>query len=80
MLIKIDHNQIVNIYEYYLYTNDIFIVMEYLDGGELFDKIVSDTKYLTENSIRKIMRELLEAVAYLHSKNIGKVFRSVKII
>lgn len=54
-----------------MYTNDIFIVMEFLDGGELFNKIVSDKKYLTENSIRKIIRELLGAVTYLHSKNIG---------
>lgn len=71
LLIKIDHNNIVNIYEYYLYTHDIFIVMEFLDGGELFKKIVQDTKYLTEMSIRKIMRDILGAVAYLHGQKIG---------
>lgn len=73
MLIKIDHNNIVNIFEYYLYTHDIFIVMEFLDGGELFKKIVQDTKFLTETSIRKIMREVLGAVAYMHGQNIGNI-------
>lgn len=71
MLLKIDHNNIVNIYEYYLYTNDIFIVMEMLTGGELFNKIVSDTKYLTENYIRKTMLDVLDGVSYLHNKKIG---------
>jgi serine/threonine protein kinase len=71
MLIKIDHINIVNIFEYYLYTNDIFIVMDYFDGGELFNKIVQDTKYLTERSIRNIMKDILGAVAYLHGQDIG---------
>ena len=71
MLLQIDHNNVVNIYEYYLYTNDIFIVMELFTGGELFNKIVSDKKYLTENSIRKIMVDVLDAVSYLHKKKIG---------
>jgi serine/threonine protein kinase len=74
MLINIDHVHIVNIYEYYLYTKDIFIVMEYLNGGELFDKIMSEKHNLTENSIRKMMREILSAVAYLHSKEIGNSY------
>ena len=71
LLIKLEHNNIVTIYEYYLYTHDIFIVMEFLDGGELFKKITQDTKFLTETSIRKIMRDILGAVAYMHSQKIG---------
>ena len=72
-LIKLDHHHIVNIYEYYLYSDRIFIVMEYLKGGELFDIINKFPTYLTENNIRKIMKDLLEAVAYMHSKNFGKI-------
>ena len=72
LLIKIDHRNIVNIYEYYLYTNDVFIVMEYLNGGELFDKIIEDQNYLTENYIRKMMKEIIGAISYLHAQNIGK--------
>ena len=71
MLISVDHMHIVNIYEYYLYNKDIFIVMEYLNGGELFDKIISEKNQLTENSIRKMMKEILGATCYLHSKGIG---------
>jgi serine/threonine protein kinase len=71
MLIKIDHVNIVKIFEYYLYTKEIFIVMEFFDGGELFNKIISDKKYLTERSIRQIMKDILGAVSYLHGQEIG---------
>lgn len=72
LLISVDHQHIVNIYEYFLYNQDIFIVMEYLSGGELFHKILQDQANLTENSIRGFMRNILSAVAYLHSKKIGR--------
>jgi len=39
ILKSIDHPHIVKIYEYFEDENHIFIVMEFLDGGELFDKI-----------------------------------------
>ena len=80
MLIAVDHIHIVNIHEYYLYTKDIFIVMEHLNGGELFDKIKNDKDKLTENSIRKMMKEIISAIAYLHSKGIGMLRFIVRLI
>lgn len=72
LLIKVDHINIVKIFEYYMYTSDIFIVMELLEGGELFDKITSDKKSLTIGVIVNIMSQLLNSLAYLHNQNIGK--------
>lgn len=74
LLIKVDHKNIVTIYEYYMYTSDIFIVMELLEGGELFDRITSDKKSLTLKVIMNIMSQLLNSLAYLHSQNIGNNF------
>ena len=71
-MMKIDHMNIVQIYEYYLYTHEIFIVMEFLEGGELFYQITEKKASLTENRIRSIMKQLLSAVSYLHSNNIGR--------
>lgn len=53
--------------------------MEYLNGGELFDKITSNKRDLTEQFIQKIMKELLSALAYMHSFKIGKLFRFLLI-
>jgi len=43
----------------------IYLVMEIVHGGDLFDRIVERTRY-TEPQSRKIMRRILSAVHYLH--------------
>lgn len=40
ILTDLDHPNIVKIFEYFENSNYIFIVMEYLSGGELFEKIL----------------------------------------
>ena len=39
ILKEIDHPNIIKIIEYYESQRSLYIVTEYLDGGELFDKI-----------------------------------------
>ena len=39
ILTKLDHPNIVKYYETYIDEKYIYLVMEYIDGGELFDKI-----------------------------------------
>jgi len=39
ILVKMDHPNIVKYYETYIDNKYIYLVMEYIDGGELFDKI-----------------------------------------
>ena len=54
-----------------MYTTDIFIVMELLEGGELFDIITSSKESLTLEVVKSIMSQLLNALAYLHGQNVG---------
>jgi len=39
ILTKLDHPNIVKYYETYVDEKYIYLVMEYIDGGELFEKI-----------------------------------------
>jgi serine/threonine protein kinase len=39
ILTKLDHPNIVKYYETYVDDKFIYLVMEYIGGGELFDKI-----------------------------------------
>jgi len=39
ILTKLDHPNIVKYYETYIDEKYIYLVMEYIDGGELFEKI-----------------------------------------
>mmetsp|Transcript_10763 Transcript_10763/g.18994 ORF Transcript_10763/g.18994 Transcript_10763/m.18994 type:complete len:615 (-) Transcript_10763:594-2438(-) len=52
------------------------IVMEYLEGGELFDKIISQPEVYSEDDVRDLMLRTLKSVKLLHS--IGIVHRDLK--
>ncbi|XP_066398131.1 CBL-interacting protein kinase 21-like isoform X3 [Miscanthus floridulus] len=47
----------------------IYMVLEYVNGGELFDKIALKGK-LTEKEARKLFQQLIDAVAYCHEKGV----------
>ena len=75
ILRKISHPNITNIYEIYEDSRKYYIMMEYLQGGELFEAITSSGSF-SEFSAAKIMKQLLSAVNYLHNNNI--VHRDLK--
>ena len=52
-----------------------FIVIEYCSGGELFDHIVEKNR-LKEMESRMFFRQIVSAVAYLHS--LGYAHRDIK--
>ena len=53
------------------------VVMEECKGGDLFDKIVNNGIRLTEDRAREIVGCLLDAIAYLHQRDI--VHRDLKV-
>ena len=66
---KISHPNIVNIFDIYEDSKKYYIMMEICEGGELFEAI-SEQGSFTEEDCAHIMRQVLAAVNYLHSKNI----------
>jgi len=56
-------------------TARVFIVMERVYGGELFDKIVEE-KLLSEDSARSMIKTVLECLQFMHAK--GIVHRDLK--
>eukprot|EP01103_Thecamoeba_quadrilineata_P010526 TRINITY_DN229_c0_g1_i1.p1 TRINITY_DN229_c0_g1~~TRINITY_DN229_c0_g1_i1.p1 ORF type:complete len:795 (+),score=201.82 TRINITY_DN229_c0_g1_i1:271-2385(+) len=53
----------------------LFLVMEYVEGGELFDRII-ERGCFSEKDAANIIRQILEAVKYLHT--LGIVHRDLK--
>eukprot|EP01123_Difflugia_compressa_P013375 TRINITY_DN615_c0_g1_i1.p1 TRINITY_DN615_c0_g1~~TRINITY_DN615_c0_g1_i1.p1 ORF type:complete len:472 (+),score=95.17 TRINITY_DN615_c0_g1_i1:51-1466(+) len=72
---KLDHKNIIKLDEVFDEKDTIYLVMEFVQGGELFDQIVSRGTY-SEFDAAKIIRQILEAVEYLHS--IGIAHRDLK--
>mmetsp|Transcript_37179 Transcript_37179/g.79315 ORF Transcript_37179/g.79315 Transcript_37179/m.79315 type:complete len:685 (+) Transcript_37179:155-2209(+) len=50
--------------------NHYYLVTEYLDGGELFDRIVDKSSY-TESEARDVCAILFGAIEYMHSKGVA---------
>ncbi|XP_058067904.1 CBL-interacting serine/threonine-protein kinase 21-like isoform X2 [Magnolia sinica] len=63
------HPNIVRIYEVIATKTRIYIVMEYISGGQLSDKM-SYTKRLSEGDSRKYFQQLIDAVDYCHGRGI----------
>lgn len=66
---KVDHENIVKVYDVFEDDNTLWIVLEYVEGGELFD-IVKSNGPIDEACSKRLFCELLNAVQYLHSRNI----------
>ncbi|XP_062096674.1 CBL-interacting serine/threonine-protein kinase 23 isoform X1 [Humulus lupulus] len=65
----IRHPNVIRMYEVMASKTKIYIVMEFVTGGELFDKIASKGR-LKEDEARKYFQELICAVDYCHSRGV----------
>ncbi|KAG8388922.1 hypothetical protein BUALT_Bualt02G0175600 [Buddleja alternifolia] len=65
----IKHPNVVRIYEVMASKTKIFIVLEFITGGELFDKIVNHGR-MREDEARKYFQQLINAVDYCHSRGV----------
>lgn len=75
ILRDLKHENIVQLFDFFEDPKEFYIAMEYLEGGELFDRIVSKT-YYNEKEARDVVYTLLKAIKYCHDRDI--VHRDLK--
>lgn len=63
------HPHIIKVKDFFESQLDIFIVMEHIAGGELFDYIVSHGR-VKEAESRRFFRQIISAVAYCHENSV----------
>ena len=76
ILKSVKHKHIVQLYEVLQTSRHIFIIMEYCEGKDLLDYILTKSKLSEEESL-KYFQQLINALFYLHSQNIAH--RDIKI-
>ncbi|XP_031172539.1 caM kinase-like vesicle-associated, like isoform X1 [Sander lucioperca] len=77
MILKlINHPNILQLIDTFETRKEYLIIQELATGGDVFDWILDQGNY-TERDASNVIRQVLEAVAYLHSLNI--VHRNLKL-
>lgn len=72
ILERVDHINIIKIHNHYESESMLWLVLEYVEGGELFDFIVEQgSNGLPEESAREIFSQIGQAVSYLHGLGIS---------
>ncbi|CAO3647958.1 unnamed protein product [Cunninghamella echinulata] len=68
------HKNIVNFIDSYLWKGDLWVIMEYMEGGSLTDVVTNNM--MMEGQIAAVCKEVLEGLQHLHSK--GVIHRDIK--
>ena len=67
---KIQHENVVKLFEVHETPQTLFLVMEILTGGELFDRIIAKGHY-SEADARKLAITILTAIKHLHENGVA---------
>jgi 5'-AMP-activated protein kinase catalytic alpha subunit len=76
LLLKMRHDHVVKIYETIETKKHIIIVMELCAGGDLLN-YVRKRRRLKEPYAKKIFKQIIEGLQYIHSKYVGH--RDIKL-
>jgi len=74
---QLDHHNIIKLYDTFDDGEDIYLVLEFAPNGQLFSKLHREGKF-DERTTKEMIREVIQAVSYLHSRNPPIVHRDIK--
>ncbi|XP_004676695.2 PREDICTED: serine/threonine-protein kinase DCLK3 [Condylura cristata] len=72
---SLSHPNIVKLHEVYETETEIYLIMEYVQGGDLFDAIIESVKF-PERDAALMLMDLCKALVHIHDKSI--VHRDLK--
>lgn len=63
---QLSHANLIQLYDAFEGRSSFTLVLEYVDGGELFDRITDEKYHLTELDVVLFTKQICEGVHYLH--------------
>ncbi|XP_054645271.1 myosin light chain kinase family member 4 isoform X2 [Dunckerocampus dactyliophorus] len=63
---QLNHSNLIQLYAAFESRHDIILVMEYVEGGELFDRIIDENYNLTEFDTVLFIHQICEGLQYMH--------------
>ncbi|KAM9719469.1 uncharacterized protein mylk4a isoform 2-T2 [Menidia menidia] len=67
---NLDHANLIQLYAAYESRNDIILVLEYVGGGELFDRIIDENYTLMELDAVVFIRQICDGLQHMHKMSI----------
>ncbi len=77
MLYRLHHANLPRVYDFFEDDGSHFLVMDYIDGFT-YEEQVRVRGPLGEDEVRKVARELIEVLSYMHSQKPPVIFRDLK--
>merc|ERR1740129_1639356 len=74
--LSLDHPHVARLEQVYETDEELHLVMEFMEGGELYDRLAERKRY-TEECAAVTSRQMLLAVGYLHARQV--VHRDLKL-
>ena len=70
--LQLDHPSVIKLYEVYEDDNNMYLVLEYCSGGELYDRLhAQDGHKYSEQQASRLVFQMLAAIAYCHGMGIS---------
>ncbi|KAJ3034559.1 Map microtubule affinity-regulating kinase, partial [Rhizophlyctis rosea] len=76
LLMRLDHPNVIRLYQVMETEDECFVIMEYATGGELIEYIAA-RDHLTEKEARRFFRQIISAMDHCHLANV--VHRDLKL-
>lgn len=61
---QLDHPNIIKLYDHYEDETNIYLILEFCSGGQLYEEILDSS--IDEEQAAKYMKQLIQALKYLH--------------
>lgn len=73
IMVSMNHPCVLKLYEYFDRPECCYLILDYADGGTLFDRITTNPKmHLPEDICKLFFYQLCNAIGYLHERHVSR--------